>query len=103
MPNTSLGMHEITRAASNHTVIEVDGGGFAILDGEGTERERVKTLSLKTLKAVAKTWGLSITRDPEWEEYRVNKIGGREATAAYTGDPLDAINTGIAMAKKGAW
>lgn len=36
-------------------------------------------------------------------EYRVNKKGGREATAAYTEDLTDAVGTGIAMWKKGVW
>lgn len=36
-------------------------------------------------------------------EYRVNKRGGREATAAYTSDLTDAVGTGIAMYKKGEW
>lgn len=36
-------------------------------------------------------------------EYRVNKKGGREATAAYTSDLTDAVGTGIAMWEKGAW
>jgi predicted nucleic-acid-binding protein len=36
-------------------------------------------------------------------EYRVNKKGGREATAAYTSDLTDAVGTGIAMYQKGAW
>jgi hypothetical protein len=30
-------------------------------------------------------------------EYRVNFTGGREATAYYTTDLLDAVQTGIAM------
>jgi hypothetical protein len=30
-------------------------------------------------------------------EYRVNFTGGREATAYYTNDLLDAVQTGIAM------
>jgi hypothetical protein len=36
-------------------------------------------------------------------EYRVNKIGGREATAAYDTDLTSAVDTGIAMFKHGAW
>lgn len=32
-------------------------------------------------------------------EFRVNYIGGDEATAYYTNDMADAINTGIALRK----
>lgn len=35
----------------------------------------------------------------EWNEYRVNLLGGSEATASYTDDIEDAVATGFAMAK----
>lgn len=36
----------------------------------------------------------------EWSEYRVNFLGGREATAYYTNDLEDARYTGLAMAAR---
>jgi hypothetical protein len=57
--------------------------------------------TIKTAKAELAKHGLVLSHNDG--EYRVNKRGGREATAAYTNDLDDAVGTGIAMAKKGAW
>lgn len=50
--------------------------------------------------------GLVLTRNQEWETYRVNYRGGREGTAYYCDQLDDAVGTGISMAKnfvKCAW
>jgi hypothetical protein len=57
--------------------------------------------TIKTAKAELAKFGLVLSHNDG--EYRVNKKGGREATAAYTNDLDDAVGTGIAMANKGAW
>lgn len=88
-------------AVAGMTVLPLDGGGFRIYNADGSSSADVKKLSLAVLRQVARSWGLSITKSDD--EYRINKTGGREATAAYTNDALDAINTGISMARKGAW
>lgn len=79
-----------------------DGNGFAVSNGT-TILYVFKNLTFRIAREVCASWGLSLTRDTDANEYRVNKRGGREATAAYTNDLLDAVNTGIAMAEKGAW
>lgn len=61
--------------------------------------------SLKEAREILKreTQGVVVIEVHDCGEYRVNKKGGREATAAYTSDLTDAVGTGIAMYKKGAW
>jgi hypothetical protein len=58
-------------------------------------------LSLNIVRAQLSAIGLTIRHDDG--EYRVNKKNGREATAYYTNDLEDALNTGRAMAAKGVW
>jgi hypothetical protein len=82
-------------------IVEVPGGGFAVTNGAGIEY-CFKKLTIKIARDVCASWGLTLTKD-DADEFRVNKRGGREATTAYTNDLLDAVNTGIAMAEKGAW
>jgi hypothetical protein len=63
-----------------------------------------RTSSLWTIalaKETLRDFGVALTHDDG--EFRVNKRGGREATAYYTNDLDDAVSTGIAMANKGAW
>jgi hypothetical protein len=45
-------------------------------------------------------FGMALTKRDG--EFRVNYIGGDEATAYYTEDMTDAINTGIAMRRRQA-
>ena len=59
----------------------------------------MKALKMKEVKKELSEIGISI-KFTEYEEYRVNFIGGREATAYYTTDLDDAIATGKAMVKK---
>ena len=42
---------------------------------------------------------MELKLDRDFEEYRVNFIGGKEATAYYTDDLEDAATTMLAMAK----
>jgi len=56
---------------------------------------------LARAKAVLTPLGIEITRT-EYDEYRVNFKGGKEATAYYTDDIDDAIGTGKAMAAENA-
>jgi hypothetical protein len=60
--------------------------------------------SLKEAKAILarEAPGLYIESTGEGE-YKVNKIGGREATAAYDTDLTSVVGTGIEMYKKGVW
>ena len=44
--------------------------------------------------------GLSLTKKLSVGEYRVNYIHGKEATACYTDDLQDAIDTGLLMWKE---
>ena len=53
------------------------------------------------VKKEAKALGMEIKWDYNgYEEYRVNFKGGKEATAYYTVDLEDAINTARAMVKE---
>jgi hypothetical protein len=80
-PRTSLGMHEIGR----DLVAEKKG----------------EKLSFNIVRTTLMAYNITIRHDDG--EYRVNIKAGREATAYYTNDLKDALDTGIAMAKKGAW
>lgn len=52
-------------------------------------------MTMAQAKAILRAVGLSIRlRDGE---YRVNYANGSEATAYYTNDRDDAVNTGLAM------
>jgi hypothetical protein len=50
----------------------------------------------QTLKAI-KALGLTARYNPEYQEYRINIPGGKEATAYYTNDSEDAIKTAESM------
>lgn len=52
-------------------------------------------MTLATAKQFLSTMGMKITKSND--EYRVNFKNGNEATAYYTDDLDDAVNTGIAM------
>lgn len=52
-------------------------------------------MTLQTAKTIAKTNGCSLRHKDG--EYRVNLIGGIEATAYYTNDRVDAVMTAIYM------
>jgi len=52
-------------------------------------------LTLKEAKRVCKAWGMSLTKRED--EYRVNFIGGKEATASYHTDLDDAVGTAYHM------
>jgi hypothetical protein len=55
-------------------------------------------MTIKEAKARIRPLGLVLRNDIEAGEYRVNYRGGREATAYYTNDLDDAVNTAQAMA-----
>ena len=57
------------------------------------------TIPFYKAKQDLRALGLSLTHN--YNEYRVNFIGGKEATAYYTDDLLDAVGTGKHMAKEG--
>lgn len=52
-------------------------------------------MTLATAKKFLSTLNIKITKSDD--EYRVNFKNGNEATAYYTDDLDDAVNTGIAM------
>lgn len=54
------------------------------------------TYTLARAKAVLRAVGVTINK--RHGEYRVNLLGGREATAYYTDDIQDAVETGLRMA-----
>jgi hypothetical protein len=49
-------------------------------------------MTLSQAKKLARRQGCTIKKD-DYDEYRVNFSGGREATAYYTDDLEDAVNT----------
>lgn len=53
--------------------------------------------TLVQAKATLRAVGVTISK--RHGEYRVNLRGGREATAYYTDDIEDAVNTGLRMAE----
>lgn len=55
-------------------------------------------LNLKTVRDKLKPLGLTISWLVGYKEFRVNFQKGRESTAYYTDDLLDALKTGQAMA-----
>jgi len=57
-------------------------------------------MTLKEARAILTPLGISI-RKTEYEEYRVNFSGGKEATASYETDVDSAVATGKAMAQEG--
>ena len=56
--------------------------------------------TLTDVRAQLRTVGVSISHRSDWNEYRVNYRGGREATAYYTDDLEDALGTGKLMAEQ---
>lgn len=52
--------------------------------------------TLKNAQARVRRWGMSLRKNDG--EYRVNFSGGREATAYYTNDLEDAVDTAFALA-----
>ena len=55
-------------------------------------------MTFKEAKADLKENGITLTYKPEWDEYRANFVGGREATAYYSPSLDDAFYTGMDMA-----
>lgn len=55
-------------------------------------------LTILDVKRELRGLGIALTYACDVHEFRVNFIGGREATAYYTGDLNDARDTGRAMA-----
>lgn len=55
-------------------------------------------LTMKVVGAALRAIGVTM-RKTEYGEYRVNFRGGTEATACYTDDLRDALDTGIAMVR----
>jgi hypothetical protein len=53
-------------------------------------------MTQKTLYTIIRSYGLTISKD--YNEYRVNFKNGEEATAYYTDDKEDALNTAKRMA-----
>ena len=54
----------------------------------------------KLNEARKELWALGLTlKVTDFEEYRVNYRGGKEATAYYTNDFEDAVGTGKAMSQ----
>jgi hypothetical protein len=58
-------------------------------DGSLTVKEAIKTLS-----------GHGLVIKSNYGEFRVNFKGGREETAYYTNDLMDAVHTGLSMARQ---
>lgn len=56
-------------------------------------------MNMKEANVVLKKAGVAIKFNAEYDEYRVNFIKGKEATAYYTTDIEDAIDTGLTMGK----
>jgi hypothetical protein len=54
-------------------------------------------LTIKSAKALLRPLNMTLIRDAEADEYRVNHAGGSEATAYYTNDLKDAFKTAIVM------
>ena len=59
-------------------------------------------LTFAQLRLALRALGLTVTYNGRWQEYRVNFLCGAEATAYYTDDKLDALETGRDMAKRRA-
>lgn len=56
------------------------------------------TLTSREVRTKFKTLGLTISKT-DYDEWRVNFMGGKEATAYYTDDLEDAYLTGCRMAR----
>jgi len=50
-------------------------------------------ITLKDLKDAARELGMTVSYNADTQEYRVNFRNGVEATAYYTNDRLDALQT----------
>lgn len=57
----------------------------------------MKRLTIAAAKAIGKQRGFSINSRPQYNEFRVNFLGGTEETAYYTNDLQDALDTGVDM------
>jgi len=55
-------------------------------------------MTLVEAKAKVKSYGMVLRYSVDWQEYRVNFIGGKEETAYYTNDRFDAVMTAMSMA-----
>lgn len=60
-----------------------------------TDLNRTPT-SLRDAQLLLRMFGMMIYKT-EWQEYRVNYVGGAEATAYYTNDMQDAVGTARKM------
>ena len=59
-------------------------------------------MTIQQMKATGKLYGFTVKHNHWDREFRVNVIGGTEATAYYTDDRQDAVDTGIAM-RRHSW
>lgn len=59
----------------------------------------MKTPTIKQAREVLRPLGISISKT-DFNEFRVNFSGGKEATAYYASDIPDAIDTGKDMARR---
>jgi hypothetical protein len=59
------------------------------------------TMTLQKAKSIARHLGLTL-RQPRSGNYRVNFRDGNEATAYYTDNLEDAVNTAVEMARERA-
>ena len=56
-------------------------------------------MTIKQAKAILRPLGVTLNSRPDSGEYRVNFVGGGEATACYETDLDGAVSTGKAMAE----
>jgi hypothetical protein len=59
----------------------------------------VNKLSIQSVIAVVKSFGMTCAWKPDTREYRVNFKGGSEDSAYYTQDGQDAIDTARILAR----
>lgn len=57
-------------------------------------------MTLQHVRTRLRAYGITCTRRPSTDEYRVNVVGGTEDSAYYTNDLGDAFGTGVDMARR---
>ena len=57
---------------------------------------KIRLMTFPQVKEQIRGLGMTVRKTPEGE-YRVNFSGGSEATAYYTSDPQDVVDTATAM------
>ena len=58
-------------------------------------------LKFQDVKAQLRAFQMTVTYNPNTQEFRVNFIHGQNETAYFTTDLQDALDTGIAMRRSG--